>query len=363
MSEKNFFTPAGLFTDKKKEFRRDNLARDIAINFYISMLDCFTWKNLPDTIEQSDLERNLLSLGYVAVVPIDKKMSTNMGKPITTEQGLYALPCDLLGQDANLYYKPTLANVSHPILSTGKYNNMVIGKDCGLIRNDPFYYGINSIVMRWATLMADSLITMDFQTILARVPYYFSVQDGKTRDDIVALLKKIQDGDFSTFAVVSDGFANAFQNESKPLAEITGVGNQISQMIESYQFCESKFWNELGLNSNFNMKREALNESETNAGGKTLLPRIDRMLTTRKEDAEKINQLFGTNIEVELNEAWLLEKQAQVNLNSGDFAYDDMEPDTETSEEPEPDTETSEEPEPESEKKESEKKEEEKEDE
>ena len=35
-----------------------------------------------------------------------------------------------------------------------------------------------------------------------------------------------------------------------------------------------------------------------------LVPNVDTMLATRKEDAERVNKIFGTNWEVDLSSAW-----------------------------------------------------------
>ena len=52
------------------------------------------------------------------------------------------------------------------------------------------------------------------------------------------------------------------------------------------------------------MKREALNENETEINKTALIPLIDNMLKCRKEGIEKVNAMFDTNIRVELSSAW-----------------------------------------------------------
>ena len=61
---------------------------------------------------------------------------------------------------------------------------------------------------------------------------------------------------------------------------------------------------ELGIQSNYNMKRESLNSSETTMDESVLLPLIDDMLNERKIGLEKVNKMFGTNITVKLSSSW-----------------------------------------------------------
>ena len=70
------------------------------------------------------------------------------------------------------------------------------------------------------------------------------------------------------------------------------------------QYLKASLLNELGLEANYNMKRESLNATEAQMGDDALQPLIDNMLKCRQEAAEKINEMFGTDISVEFNSAW-----------------------------------------------------------
>ena len=52
------------------------------------------------------------------------------------------------------------------------------------------------------------------------------------------------------------------------------------------------------------MKRESLSANEVAVNEDTLLPFIDDMLQSRKEDLKKFNKMFNTNIDVKLNSSW-----------------------------------------------------------
>src|SRR5699024_4715632 len=63
-------------------------------------------------------------------------------------------------------------------------------------------------------------------------------------------------------------------------------------------------YNEIGLNANYNMKRERLNTSEVEMNSEALYPLVDNMLYNRRLAVEEINEKFGTNISVEFNSSW-----------------------------------------------------------
>ena len=60
----------------------------------------------------------------------------------------------------------------------------------------------------------------------------------------------------------------------------------------------------MGLDANFNMKREYLSEEEINLSSNAFLPLIDNMLQCRQEALEFVNREYGTNITVSKNSAW-----------------------------------------------------------
>ena len=80
--------------------------------------------------------------------------------------------------------------------------------------------------------------------------------------------------------------------------------NTIISLIELLQYHRANWFNDIGLSSNYNMKREALNSGESSMNNDILLPLIDNMLVCRKEAVEKVNAKYGTNIQVELTSSW-----------------------------------------------------------
>lgn len=82
----------------------------------------------------------------------------------------------------------------------------------------------------------------------------------------------------------------------------------ITQLIELIQYYKASMYNELGLNANYNMKRERLNLGEVSMNVDVLLPYVDNMLKERQNAVEKINAMFDTEISVKLASSWGLER-------------------------------------------------------
>ena len=75
-------------------------------------------------------------------------------------------------------------------------------------------------------------------------------------------------------------------------------------MIELRQYTKASWFNELGLQANYNMKREAINSTEGQLNEDGLVPLVGSMLECRQMFADDINNMFGTDITVELSGAW-----------------------------------------------------------
>ena len=64
------------------------------------------------------------------------------------------------------------------------------------------------------------------------------------------------------------------------------------------------------------MKRESLNSAESALNDDYLIPLIDNMLACRKDFVNKVNEMYNTNITVELNSAWLTNKLEDIKQDS-----------------------------------------------
>ena len=68
---------------------------------------------------------------------------------------------------------------------------------------------------------------------------------------------------------------------------------------------KASFFNDIGLQANYNMKRESINDSEAGMNEESLKPFIDDMLESRQEAIKRINEQFDTNISVKLSSSWV----------------------------------------------------------
>ena len=78
--------------------------------------------------------------------------------------------------------------------------------------------------------------------------------------------------------------------------------NIIAQLVELQQFIIGQFYQNIGIKFNSTNKKERLITDEINFQDDFLAVNLYTMLESRKEAVEKINELFGTDISVELSE-------------------------------------------------------------
>lgn len=97
----------------------------------------------------------------------------------------------------------------------------------------------------------------------------------------------------------------------------SGKTDLLTDLIEIEQFLWAKKWNELGLNANWNGKRESLSHSENLMNADALMPLLEDILSCLQDSAEKTNELFGEYLEkgpisVEFANAWEVNETEQV---------------------------------------------------
>ena len=116
------------------------------------------------------------------------------------------------------------------------------------------------------------------------------------------------DGDFSVIG--ENAFFKGVNMQTPP----TQSNQQITHLIELLQYYKASMFNDLGLNANYNMKRERLNTKEVSMNIDALMPYVDSMLTERVEGVKRVNEMFGTEISVTLGSSWKIEHENYLSL-------------------------------------------------
>lgn len=243
----------------------------------------FKWDNLPDTIPERMLELFIQTNGSCIIGKAD-------------DGNLYAF-IGGYGGEPDAYYQPTLYVVANPYLKLNK--TFKIDEDCVLIRNDGMLLGLMSLFNRYATALTENDLSMNLVDINTRITSLISATDDRTKQSAEKFLENIKNGELGVIAET----ALLESIKTQPYAGTSANGN-IKNLIEYHQYLKAGWFNEIGLNANFNMKREAINGEEAGLNEQSLLPLIDDMLLERQQACEKINAMFGTNISVKLTSAW-----------------------------------------------------------
>lgn len=139
---------------------------------------------------------------------------------------------------------------------------------------------------------------MKIETINSRMNAVISSPDDKTKASAELYIKRIEEGKLGVIA------ENRLLDGIKVQPVRAGSASNITNLIEMQQYLKASLYNELGLNANYNMKREAINSNESQLNDDMLTPLIDDMLRERQQAIEKVNAMFGTDITVEFNSAW-----------------------------------------------------------
>lgn len=269
--------------ENAKKYVKD---KDTAITTFIeTSLDktqqIFTYENLPVTIPQCELEKLLQVNGHCIIAEHENK--------------LYAFTGGFSGEN-DVYDNPRFYTVSNTALKLCK--TFEIGVDCVLVKNDFNTIGMLPVLQKYGVLLTDSEISLNTATILSRITMLISAPDDKTKASADLFIKKILNGDFSIIG--ENGF---FEGVRLQTASTTN-SNYITQLIELIQYYKASFLNEIGLNANYNMKRERLSQNEILLNVDNLLPFIENMFTERKTAVEKINEMFNCEIVVDYNGVW-----------------------------------------------------------
>ena len=249
----------------------------------------FVYEGLPDTIPVQWLESYLQRNGSCCIAEHEGKLYALLGNT---------------GGELDSYYQPTIYTVANPALNLSK--TFKIGEDCVYCKNDYDSIGLTPLVSRYCGLMTENLLTVRISDINMRMMSLLSAPDDNTLQSTKQYLKDLEDGKLGV--VGETPFFEGLKLQSKGV----GNGDYMIQFIELQQYLKGSMYNELGINANFNMKREALSGQEVSLNDDALMPLIDDMLKQRRAMCDDLNAMFELNVSVDYGSSWhsnIIEKQ------------------------------------------------------
>ena len=250
----------------------------------------FEYSGLPETLPASELEKLIQKNGFAFVT------KANDGN-IYAFAGSIGGECDAYGNGKNFV-------IANPHLNFNKTCD--IEKDGVLFQNDDLRLGLMPIFERGNTFLVENDINMMLWGYNSRTQKLISASDDRTKESADQYVKKIIDGDIS---VVSE---NAMFEGVKVQGSQNSAGASVQQMIEFTQYLKATMLNEVGISSNFNMKRERLISSELDAAEDSLFPLVYNMMQQRIAAVEKLNKMFGLSVTVDFGSIWALKNKELV---------------------------------------------------
>lgn len=251
----------------------------------------FTWENLPETVDENFLTITLFTQGRVIWTDFNGK--------------LYALNGNY-GGEPDVYYYPSQFIISNPILGSKIVDIDKTGVLMYLTDTDKMFStgetgGLFGLISTTAQLLSDNISSINIAQRNTRITALVTAGNQAQKISAENAIQRMYDGE--PYEVVINDLINALK--INPMSESTAGGAQyIKELVELNQYILAQFYHSIGVNSNYNMKRERVSGEEIAVNNDCLTINIIDMLTNLQEAVQKINAMFNTNISVDFSKEW-----------------------------------------------------------
>ena len=273
-------------------FSFDELQKNIFSDLYTKSLNIFNFNNLPDTISEDYLKLCLIVYGKSMITKIDNN--------------LYCLFSN--GNTPNMYYEmidATSANhwfnntIERKLEEIGQKNSNAVmiyltATDKYMFNNESTLF---SLIKRTSYLLANVLISINTVLLNTRVQALCVAEKDTDLYSIENTMQELYSG--KPYKVIKNN--SLLSNLS--VNPLTQTNTHLIELIESYQYIQSMFYHNIGINSNFNMKRERLNTSEIETNNDSLKTYVEEIEHSLTKSIKKVNQMFGTDISISMRKS------------------------------------------------------------
>lgn len=280
--------------DDKIRYFREQLYRELS--------HMFKWENLPKTVPEDYLERNLVRFGYVMYYE-DENIGQDILRATVNGFNRHGLPVT-----ARTYIPTTTMevvpqierNVKRLADSTNAIEMFDPMKDCVLIVNMVGYgstggTSCGEIVDHFAQRLALAQQSFDTNLMWSNVPYIFQTDTDDTKLSIENMFSKIFTGE--PFIIADK---NLFLDNKDRSGVPTGIQFIAKDIMDVKREIMMDFRQTVGFNTAGVDKAERVNTLEIQANDQHTESVVQVMLRQRQLAVESINAFFGTNISVGL---------------------------------------------------------------
>ena len=227
------------------------------------------------------------------------------------------------GGEPHAYYEPTQWSVANPVLgsktvkvlnkdgsnSTEDLEGVVVALTDFDFLADNLKGGLYPLIYKYAGLLADNDVSLNCAQINGRLNVAFTADS-----EVIAALAEDVLRDYyngKPYRVLTQDIMDKISVNPVSNSQTQGM---IMSLIEAHAHLLQDFYSEIGIAANGNLKRERINTAETELMTGCLDISVWNMLHNLKEGIERVNELFGTSIGVELNDEVFYPESANATL-------------------------------------------------
>lgn len=234
---------------------------------------------LPETWKKNYFRYWLFHWGSIAVI-------------YTREFGWVCQPYSIIELD--LYYNPKTIQVYNQFIKTPKIG--AVGVNAGIVKCMDDYYGLDDVVTRYATDLAQCDRSIEVNLMNSNVTAFFKAKSKKDADAIKEAYGQATTG--KPFVVIN----KEVMDDEVIDTLLPNMKNNflVNDLLQARRGILNAFLTEIGIrNANYD-KRERLNSQEVNENNDETSANISVIYDNIKKSFEKINEISGLGLEVKL---------------------------------------------------------------
>lgn len=266
----------------------------------------FKYNNLPEELDIIRIETKPFENGSAAWIRVFEK--------------LFVVNYSI--EEFNLYEEPTQIKVLEPKAPAIDGKIFTIGNNCSIFRNNPKMISFYQKAYRFLKGMEKTLFQIEKNLTASAPKGLINPKNNKlstsfeedNENPMQNSLELIANGQNTFYVLKAGDDINAMQDDN-PIWIPMELTDRTENLIKNYTFFKEQLKELLGESQNIHQKKERVNteelEQQKGLAEKTKLA----MFETRRIDIERINKVFGTNIQIELVEDE--EEEPKENMEDG----------------------------------------------